>query len=69
MASIGALMSPQREEQSLQLWYTAASQLVGMLDVDNSLARKTDLVNAVGLQFTGFELGRIIFPVDTARDF
>jgi hypothetical protein len=62
-------MSPQREEQSLQLWHTAASQLLGMLDVDNSLARKTDLVNAVSLSFTDFELGRIICLVDTARDF
>jgi hypothetical protein len=48
MASMGALMSEQSEEPSLRIWHTAAYQLAGMIDVDNSVARKTDLVKAVG---------------------
>jgi hypothetical protein len=47
MASMGALLTQQTEERSLQLWNTSASQLLGTLDVDNSVARKTDLVKAV----------------------
>jgi hypothetical protein len=47
MASIGSLLSEQTEEHSHQLWNSSAHQLLGILEVDNSLARKTDLVKAV----------------------
>lgn len=47
LAAVGASMTPQKEEQALQLWHTSASQLLGNLEVDNGVARKTDLVKAV----------------------
>ncbi|KAH0523726.1 hypothetical protein TsFJ059_008693 [Trichoderma semiorbis] len=46
LAAVGASMTPQKEEQALQLWHTSASQLLGNLEVDNGVARKTDLVKA-----------------------
>ncbi|KAL6826177.1 hypothetical protein V8C40DRAFT_265284 [Trichoderma camerunense] len=47
LAAVGASMTPQKEEQALQLWHSSASQLLGNLEVDNGVARKTDLVKAV----------------------
>ncbi|KAL6820994.1 hypothetical protein J3E69DRAFT_368437 [Trichoderma sp. SZMC 28015] len=47
LAAVGASITPQKEEQALQLWHTSASQLLGNLEVDNGVARKTDLVKAV----------------------
>lgn len=47
LAALGASVLEGKERQSLELWWASSSQLLGTLDVDNSLARKTDLIKAV----------------------
>lgn len=47
LASLGALLSQQEIQYPADLWHAASKQLLGNVDVDNSLTRKTDFVKAV----------------------
>lgn len=47
MASIGSLLIQQTNDASIGVWRTAARQLLGNVDVDNTLTRKMDFVKAV----------------------